>query len=428
MLAAVAAAAFVLVRRRRAGAQDQTAALPGLHASGGAPSQPWLQVPPAFDDIKFELPATMPEGSAMTAAAASALPGTYSASRSTSRALASDPLMSYIQSSLLPITSANSGLSGAPSTPAAAAGLAPWRLRFADLVIERPIGEGSWGRVYKASWNSTPVAVKVLMADTGGAASNASVGASGAVSQVPADGGRMAARLAAEAALMTQLHHPNVVHLLGMTDTPAALVMEFCARGSLLSVLRGGAASASRAAELTWARRLAMAGDCVRGMLYLHTRSPPILHRDLKSPNLLVDDGWRVKVCDFNLSKLMEESARSASLHALNPRWAAPEVLNGEPAGMEADVFAFGVVLWELLTWELPWGTANPWGIVRAVTGGGRLPVPPPAELPGPGSGAWPQLGRYLELMGRCWAQEAPARPTFQEVMAELAALAEGAP
>ena len=170
-----------------------------------------------------------------------------------------------------------------------------------------------------------------------------------------------------------------------------------------------------------------MAADCVRGMIYLHTRYPPVLHRDLKSANLLVTDNWKLKVTDFNLSKVMQDSSRSTSLQAMNPRWLAPEVLDGKSAGLESDVFAFGVVLWELLTWDLPWGTSNPWGIVGQISAGNRLAIPPRDALPGPNSGAWPQLDLYIALMEKCWAQEPEARPTFDEIMADLRVIDPGA-
>ena len=82
--------------------------------------------------------------------------------------------------------------------------------------------------------------------------------------------------------------------------------------------------------------------DAAKGMLYLHAHSPPIIHRDLKSANLLVDKHWRVKVCDFNLSKLMEENSVMSSMAATNPRWLAPEILAGSGASMASDVYAFG--------------------------------------------------------------------------------------
>jgi serine/threonine protein kinase len=141
-----------------------------------------------------------------------------------------------------------------------------------------------------------------------------------------------------------------------MTLTPATLVSEYCGRGSMMDVLRGGKASLVKAAELTWGRRIAMvrsrcvrlhddnksphaqsfhqsapnrdawvtlssrcpqASDACLGMIYLHTRAPPIIHRDLKSPNLLVTSSWTVKVSDFGLSKVMQDSSRSTTQAAM---------------------------------------------------------------------------------------------------------------
>ena len=106
--------------------------------------------------------------------------------------------------------------------------------------------------------------------------------------------------------------------------------------------------------------------DAAKGMLYLHAHSPPIIHRDLKSANLLVDKHWRVKVCDFNLSKLMEENSVMSSMAATNPRWLAPEVLSGQPGQLPADVWAFGTVMWELMTWRLPFEDLNTFQVSSA--------------------------------------------------------------
>ena len=74
------------------------------------------------------------------------------------------------------------------------------------------------------------------------------------------------------------------------------------------------------ALELDWRRRLRLALDAAKGMHYLHTRQPPVLHRDLKSANLLVDKYWQAKIADFNLSRVMQPSAAVSSLAATNPR------------------------------------------------------------------------------------------------------------
>ena len=116
----------------------------------------------------------------------------------------------------------------------------------------------------------------------------------------------------------------------------------------------------------------------------------------------------------------MQDSTRTTSLQAMNPRWLAPEVLSGGAANLDTDVFAFGVILWELLVWQLPWGPSNPWVVVNQVTAGERLAVPPLSELPGPDSGSWPQLNRYIAIMQSCWAHDPVKRPSFQQIMAEL--------
>ncbi|EFN52530.1 hypothetical protein CHLNCDRAFT_13628, partial [Chlorella variabilis] len=146
-----------------------------------------------------------------------------------------------------------------------------------------------------------------------------------------------------------------------------------------------------------------------KGMLCLHVHNPPILHRDLKSPNLLVDAAWRVKVCDFNLSKLLEESVRSSSAGGLlNPRWLAPEVLMGQNATAASDVFSFGTVLWELLTWQLPWEGANLYQVRQAhLTHNGRHLLPD-------------EFGTYVALIQRCWAQDPSERPSFADIITEL--------
>ena len=99
--------------------------------------------------------------------------------------------------------------------------------------------------------------------------------------------------LHAEAGLMAALRHPNIVAFMGLCTAPPAIVTELCARGSLTDVLK---AAKRDPASLPWPRRLQMAIGAAAGMHHLHNQSPPIVHRDLKSPNLLVDQHWTVKV------------------------------------------------------------------------------------------------------------------------------------
>ena len=299
-----------------------------------------------------------------------------------------------------------------------------YAIDFDALHMGRNIGQGSFGKVYLAVWNETPVAVKVLV-DTSSALDRKL--------DDPLRLRRLAEpvldKLAEEAGLMASMRHPNIIQFMGIVSMPPCVVTEFCERGSLTDVLKRGRKGEPGAVEaLGWRLRLSMAADAAKGMLYLHARPQPIIHRDLKSPNLLVDSHWRVKVCDFNMSRIMEESGQGSSLAGTNPRWLAPELLAGEHATTYSDVFAFGVVLWELLTWELPWLKDNPWSVAHIVGNGGRLTIPNRWDLPGLDTNQFTRFDDYIDLMQRCWAQNPYDRPRFSEIIQELKSLESSMP
>ena len=85
---------------------------------------------------------------------------------------------------------------------------------------------------------------------------------------------------------------------------------------------------------------------------YLHTRK--ILHCDLKSQNILLSEDWTVKICDFGLARYKEKFIRENHGKVGTPHWMAPEILRGEKYTEAADVYSFGVILWELITGEIP--------------------------------------------------------------------------
>ncbi|KAI7835872.1 hypothetical protein COHA_010220 [Chlorella ohadii] len=338
------------------------------------------------------------------------------------------------------------------SSAAGADRLRPWELRFSDLTIERAIGQGSYGRVFLARLHETPCAVKVLLSwqeggGGNGGGNNGGASSNGDGSSIAVNGGSRSGSMAAaaaeqrqaltlssplladlrrEAGVMAALHHPNCVQLMGICADPAAIVTEYCPRGSLYDVLSAARRDPAAARQLTWARRLHLAMGAAQGMLHLHTRTPPVLHRDVKSPNILVDAAWRAKVCDLNLAKAAAGlSSQLSSAGALNPRWLAPEVLAGGSASRASDVFSFGVVLWELLTWRAPWSEVggNPWQLAAGVIGGKRPELPPREELPGPDTAQFGGLDAYIALMQRCWAAEPAERPGFAEVVRQLRTL-----
>ncbi|XP_073033282.1 serine/threonine-protein kinase CTR1-like [Primulina eburnea] len=259
----------------------------------------------------------------------------------------------------------------------------PW----SDLVLKETIGAGSFGVVHRADWNDSEVAVKILM-------------------EQDFHTERFKDFLR-EVAIMKRLRHPNIVLFMGaVTERPnLSIVTEYLSRGSLYKLLhKPGAREA-----LDEKRRLSMAFDVAKGMNYLHKRNPPIVHRDLKSPNLLVDKKYTVKVCDFGLSRLKANTFLSSKSAAGTPEWMAPEVLRDEPSNEKSDVYSFGVILWELATLQQPWGHLNPAQVVAAVAfKSKRLEIPRDIN---------PQVAAIIEA---CWSNEPWKRPSFSNIMESL--------
>ncbi|KAK3226736.1 hypothetical protein Dsin_006598 [Dipteronia sinensis] len=256
----------------------------------------------------------------------------------------------------------------------------PW----IDLVLKERIGAGSFGTVHRADWHGSDVAVKILMEQDFHA--------------------ERFKEFLREVAIMKRLRHPNIVLFMGAVTQPPnlSIVTEYLSRGSLYRLLHKPGARE----VLDERRRLNMAYDVAKGMNYLHRRNPPIVHRDLKSPNLLVDKKYTVKVCDFGLSRLKANTFLSSKSAAGTPEWMAPEVLRDEPSNEKSDVYSFGVILWELATLQQPWGNLNPAQVVAAVGfKGKRLEIPRDLN---------PQVASIIET---CWANEPWKRPSFSTIM-----------
>ncbi|KAK9160983.1 hypothetical protein Syun_007324 [Stephania yunnanensis] len=254
-----------------------------------------------------------------------------------------------------------------------------------DLVIGERIGLGSYGEVYHADWNGTEVAVKKFLdQDFYGDALD---------------------EFRREVRIMRRLRHPNVVLFLGAVTRPPnlSIITEFLPRGSLYRILH------RPNCQIDEKRRIKMALDVARGMNCLHTSIPPVVHRDLKSPNLLVDKNWNVKVCDFGLSRLKHHTFLSSKSTAGTPEWMAPEVLRNEPSNEKCDIYSFGVILWELATLRMPWSGMNPMQVVGAVGfQNRRLDIPKEID---------PVVARIIR---ECWQTDPNLRPSFAQLTSDL--------
>ncbi|XP_073024629.1 serine/threonine-protein kinase EDR1 isoform X1 [Primulina eburnea] len=254
-----------------------------------------------------------------------------------------------------------------------------------NLVIGERIGLGSYGEVYHAEWNDTEVAVKKFLdQDFSGAALD---------------------EFKREVRIMRRLRHPNIVLFMGAVTRPPnlSIVSEFLPRGSLFRIIH------RPHCQIDEERRIKMALDVAKGMNCLHTSTPTIVHRDLKSHNLLVDNNWNVKVCDFGLSRLKHNTFLSSKSTAGTPEWMAPEILRNEPSNEKCDVYSFGVILWELATLKLPWNEMNPIQVVGAVGfQNRRLEIPKEVD---------PLVTR---IICECWQTEPNLRPSFAQLSVGL--------
>lgn len=146
---------------------------------------------------------------------------------------------------------------------------------FNELQFDRLLGKGSQGEVFKARWRGLDVAVKKVDVRT--------------VEEAIVE------EFCMEADMLRRLRHPNLTLFLGvcLEHPHLCIATELVKRGSLFDLIHDAHS------PLTWRQSLVIAADIARAMVYLHAHQPPLLHRDLKSLNILIDENWRAKVADF---------------------------------------------------------------------------------------------------------------------------------
>ncbi|GIL75994.1 hypothetical protein Vretimale_5660 [Volvox reticuliferus] len=287
-----------------------------------------------------------------------------------------------------------------------------WELDFNEIEVTRRIGEGSFGEVLLANFRGTKVAVKRLRGfDVG--PDNPDTGAPGEAGPSPTQMPIFRQFFEREIEILATIRHPNVVNFIGTCHTPpnVCLVTEYCARGSLDHLLH----KSSIPLDLT--KKVEFSMDIARGMSCLHSQKPPIIHRDLKTANLLVSARFEVKVADFGLSRIKDHAQLINSRAGLEGtvEYAAPEVLRGEPYTEKCDIWSYAVLLWEIIHRQRPYADADvPIYILMMSLGNGTLRLPPVRE----------ELATcgLVRLVERCMAWHPADRPSFREVLHALEA------
>ncbi|KAJ0410508.1 hypothetical protein ATCC90586_008315 [Pythium insidiosum] len=275
----------------------------------------------------------------------------------------------------------------------------------AELEIVRPVGKGAFGEAMLARWTERSVDVVLKYPHR--------------------DAFRDSETLEAfrhEAAVMHMLgKHPHVVELLGLTasttgasSSPPALVTEYLSNGSLHDVLTRSPAPSSSlhwadASHLSLFSRTVMARDAAHGIVNIHQAH--VLHRDIAARNCLLDDQFRVKVCDFGLSRLTKSTLYfDDEHHGFGPiKWMAPEsVLPPHLFSTHSDAYMFGVLMYEIFTGSLPFPGISSREALTLILEGQHVPIP--EHLP----------RTHKELMLRCFDPHPLHRPTMDQVFVTL--------
>uniref|UniRef100_A0A3B4GXH9 Ephrin type-B receptor 3 n=1 Tax=Pundamilia nyererei TaxID=303518 RepID=A0A3B4GXH9_9CICH len=211
-----------------------------------------------------------------------------------------------------------------------------------------------------------------------------------------------------EASIMGQFDHPNIIRLEGVVtkSRPVMIVTEFMENGALDSFLR------LNDGQFTVIQLVGMLRGIAAGMKYLSDMN--YVHRDLAARNILVNSNLVCKVSDFGLSRFLEDDPTdptyTSSLGGKIPiRWTAPEAIAYRKFTSASDVWSYGIVMWEVMSYgERPYWDMSNQDVINAVEQDYRLP--PPMDCP----------TALHQLMLDCWVKERNLRPKFTQIVATL--------
>lgn len=244
---------------------------------------------------------------------------------------------------------------------------------------DRILGRGNAGIVYDGFFGTTPVAIKKPLY----------------TSQ------ECIQRFRVEIKYHRSLSHPNIVELLAVNKTESRnifLVLEFMMHGSLCNVLENSTI------DLPWTMRLSIAIDITNGLIYLHEQG--ILHRSIKSPNVLLNDRMQAKISDFGRAIKLYKSTTIESIG--NWRWAAPEILSGCENTKQTECYSVGSVFWEIASRKMPFKSLSSRTQNSLIRKGKREEIPPQTPA------------KFASIITACWMHDPDMRPSAPRILEAL--------
>lgn len=250
-----------------------------------------------------------------------------------------------------------------------------WEIPRETLKLVKKLGAGQFGEVWMGYYKNTQkVAIKTLK-----------------------EGTMEPAAFLQEANLMKQLQHERLVRLHAVvTREPILIVTEFMINGCLLDFLKTDEGKKLRLNKL-----IDMSAQIAEGMAYIERKN--YIHRDLRAANILVNETLHCKIADFGLARIIDSEYTAHEGAKFPIKWTAPEAINFGTFSIKSDVWSFGILLTEIVTYgRIPYpGMTNP-EVIRSLDRTYRMPCPDscPDEL--------------YEIMSMCWKQKPEDRPTFE--------------
>ncbi|GMH10718.1 hypothetical protein Nepgr_012559 [Nepenthes gracilis] len=262
-----------------------------------------------------------------------------------------------------------------------------WTIDLRKLHMGPAFAQGAFGKLYRGTYEGEEVAIKILERPENDLER----------AQV------MEQQFQQEVMMLATLKHPNIVRFIGACWKPMVwcIITEYAKGGSVRQFLMK---RQKRSVPLKLAVKQAL--DVARGMEYVHGLG--LIHRDLKSDNLLIFSDKSIKIADFGVARI-EVQTEGMTPETGTYRWMAPEMIQHRPYTQKVDVYSFGIVLWELIAGMLPFQNMTAVQAAFAVVNKGVRPTIPNDCLP-----------VLAEIMTRCWHPNPDVRPPFSDVVKML--------